>query len=149
VLAEQGKLPEMRLDEGRRASARDHRPAGMSPLALFVLLCLSGVASLALVLMPGDAARDAKVKKRDQARQAIQQEYFRDKDSPEPRHAYQRLLRLAQQAHDRGEARQERRLYREVLDLLRSERGRFDRGVTGSQQRDRTLETHVFTILSD
>jgi hypothetical protein len=117
-------------------------------LVIFSLLCLSIVMSLALVWVPTESRDGVGGRKKEEARQRIEREYFSDMDSPEPRKEYQVMLREAQQARARGDVKRERELYREVLQKLRAERGPFDRGVTGSQDRDRTLEQLIETLLA-
>ena len=43
----------------------------------------------------------------------------------------------------------ERAMYRKVLALLRAERGKFDRGLTGSRTHDKELEKNIAILLSD
>jgi hypothetical protein len=40
-------------------------------------------------------------------------------------------------------------LYNRVLDLLRGERDRFQRGLTGSRERDKILEQQIVILLRD
>ncbi|MCX7428253.1 MAG: hypothetical protein NTW96_21820, partial [Planctomycetia bacterium] len=58
-------------------------------------------------------------------------------------------LREAQRAASRGDRAGERRLYRQVLDLLRAERDRFDKGLTGSRDRDKKLEELISVMLRE
>ena len=51
-------------------------------------------------------------------------------------------------AHSRGDEKAEEKEYRKVLDMLRAERGKHQRGLTGSLDDDKELETCIRTILS-
>jgi hypothetical protein len=147
-LADDGKLPELHLCEPGRAATKEERSRGMNPLLLFGLLCLSGLASVAMALIPNETQTRTDLEKKHEARQIIEAEFFRDMDDPGPTKLYQQKLRDAQLARSRGESKIESRLYREVLDMLRAERNRFDRGLTGNPMRDRRLEEQLKILLS-
>ena len=145
ALAEDGKLPELRLQEGQQTEAKK-QGSGMNPLLLIGLLCLSVAMSIVLVFM-GDAPGGSSVNQdKAHARFEIEDKFFfTERNAPvEP---YQKLLREAKQACSRGDRRTEKECYRKVLDMLRVERGEFDRGLTGSRSRDAELEGYVTILL--
>ena len=161
--SEDGQLPELQLQEGEKKRKQQARERTVSPAVLLGVLSLSVVLSMMMVLSgtgPEDDA-DAKAEKRV----LIQEKHFAaagvggDLEHAPPLKPYQRLLREAQLAHERNNFRSERRKYREVLDLLRQERGtiegapgtigrRFE-GVTGSAEDDKELEGWIRTLLKD
>lgn len=146
-LADDGKLPDLHLREPGDA-AKESGPKGMNPLMLYGLLGLSVVASLVLLMVPTEPAEATLGRVKDQARQVLETEYFADMDRV-PRQPYQVLLREAQAAHSRGDGKRERELYRQVLEMVRAERRRFDRGLTGSPARDGRLEQQITILLRD
>ncbi len=144
-LAEDGKLPELRLPESGAASSREPGRAGLNPLVMTALCCLSAVASLALVLMPDDPGESGGSPKKQRAWAAIERDYFSEMDGL-PHEPYQFQLREARRARLRGDYRQEREFYRRVLETLRAER-KPAKGVTGSPGRDQELEQHLIVLL--
>lgn len=145
-VAEGEKLPELHLAEDAAAARPQRQRSGVNPLVLFGLLSMSMVLSLVLAFIdlepPG-----TNMEQIARARRVVEEEYFSDLGGPEPTAAYQILLRQAHQAWARGDYRAERQYYREVLELLRAERGEFD-GITGSLARDRRLEEQLVILLS-
>jgi hypothetical protein len=144
-LAEDGKLPELRLPDLRTASTKETGRAGLNPLVMAGLCCLSVAASLVLVLMPDVSDGSARSQEKQRARAAIEGDYFSDMDGL-PHQAYQFQLREAQRAYLRGDYRQEREVYRRMLEVLRAER-QPDTGVTGSPRRDQELERLLIVLL--
>jgi len=147
-LGADGRLPELRLADSASAEAPEVTARGTNPLVLLGVLCLSAVASLALLVIEFEPPQGSNTPEKARARYMIEQDYFSDLDSPQPRERYQLLLREAQRAFARGDYEEERRLYREVLKLLLAERGPFE-SLTGSPQRDRKLEEYIITLLRD
>jgi hypothetical protein len=145
-LAEDGKLPELRLRDDEKRAASDKKARSMNPIVLVGVICMSVALSILAVLWeaPGSGAAGDKAA----ARRQIQDEYFSGYAN-EPLQPYQEWLREAQRAASRGDRATERRLYRQVLDLLRAERGRFDKGLTGSRDRDKKLEELISTMLRE
>jgi predicted lipid-binding transport protein (Tim44 family) len=82
------------------------------------------------------------------ARRDIEEHYFGEpgKKDLEP---YQIKLREAERAYGRKDFKQERLLYKKVLDMLRAERGPADSGLTGSRSRDKNLEKDVNILLNE
>jgi hypothetical protein len=147
-LAEDGRLPELRLQESGQGKAKPQKGLTVNPLVMLGLLCLSVTASVVLVLIEPAPSGSADSSGKAAARQVIARHYFSDAESSRPDKPYQLLLREAQMAYARGDYRKERELYQRVLDLLRQERGPFE-GLTGSASRDRELEKHILVLLSD
>lgn len=116
---------------------------------LVLVLCLSVVASIVLVMYEPGSSGPTDSERRDHARWVIQEDYFSNLDKSKPLEPYQIRLRQAQQASSRGDLAAEHRLYKEVLDMLRAERGAYDRGLTGSRSRDAALEDQLTILLGD
>jgi len=154
-LAADGKLPELQLQQGDEKRAAETGSTTVNPLLLFAVLSFSAVASIALVLIDTDSHRAADSARKEAARWVIEDEYFAnddflsDLDSDKRLEEYQTLLREAQQAHSRGNRKREREKYREVLNLLRAERGPLEKGLTGSRSRDKRLEQQIAVLLSE
>ena len=148
-LAEDGKLPELRLKEPGEKSAKQAGPGGVNPALLFGAIAFSVIASVALVFLPSESTDEGKGAEKQQARKEIEENYFAGMDKEARLEPYQILLREAPLARSRGDFKQERRSYRKVLDMLRTERGKFDKGLTGSPARDETLEKLITTLLSE
>ena len=87
---------------------------------------------------------------KDEARQRIEREYFGagaiDEKELKP---YQMLLRESHMAHSRGDVKTERNNYRKVLGLLHAERRPGEKGLTGSGEKDKTLEWAIVALLSE
>lgn len=139
----------MRLTEKEEQARPAESQRGVNPLVLVLVLCISVVSSILLVMYEPAASGPANSDRRERARWVIQEDYFSNLDKSKPLEPYQLRLRQAQQAHSRGDYSVERKLYKEVLDMLRAERGAYDRGVTGSRARDAALEDQLKILLSD
>jgi hypothetical protein len=145
-LADDGALPELQLRESTMVSPVTPR-AGINPLVTISLLCLSAVASVAMLFMPDDPEQSARTAKKQWVRAALEKEYYAEMDGL-PRYPYQFQLREAERAHVRGDYGQERDSYRKILEWLRAER-KPESGVTGSPGRDRELEEYLTILLSN
>ncbi len=148
-LAEDGKLPTLRLKEPGQEEAKESASGGTHPLLLFIALAFSAITTVVLLLMPTESERPSKATEKQAARREIEESYISGMDREADLKPYQIHLREALQAHARRDFAEERRHYRRVLDMLRAERGRFDRGLTGSPTKDETLEKLITTLLSD
>lgn len=148
-LAEDGKLPELHLKEPGQREPQEKSGRSVHPLLLLVLLCTSMVLSTALVFIDFEPQDASGRQRAERARSVIQEEFFANLDPAQPLEPYQLLLREAQRAHSVGDIRTERQRYQEVLRLLRAERGKFDRGLTGSRGRDEELEEQIAIVLSE
>ena len=145
--SEDGKLPELHLNEGRKPESKQARSKTIHPLVLLGVLLMSVALSVLLVVMDTEShstSTDAKAA----ARIRIQDNYFAGYGN-QPIEPYQQYLREAQRAHSRGDFKTERRLYRKVLDLLWAERGTFEKGLTGSRGRDDELERLISVLLRE
>jgi hypothetical protein len=148
--AADGKLPELRLHEGREAEVSKEKGGGLNPLLLLGAICLSVGLCVVLLLVDVDSQDSANVAQKQRAREVLDKEwYLANEDPSKPLMRYQTLLRQSQQAHSRGDRGTEHRLYRKVLDMLRAERGKTEKGLTGSPARDKTLEDQISILLSD
>ncbi len=154
--SEDGQLPELQLQEGEKKKKQQARERTVSPAVLLGALSMSVVLSMMMVLSDAGPEDNANVKAKRDARTNIQMKHFAEPGALAPSKPYQRLLREAQLAHERKNFRSERQKYREVLDLLRQERGatestigrRFE-GVTGSVADDKELEGWIRTLLKE
>jgi len=147
-LAENGKLPGLRLEETTYANTKQEKGLTVNPLVLLGLICLSIVSSVFLVLYEPERQTPSHSARKDRARLDIAGDYFANFDSPGAQEPYQVLLREAQRAYARRDYETERRLYRRVLALLRAEGSEFE-GVTGSPARDKKLEELIIILLRD
>lgn len=143
TLAADGRLPELKLQEGQaRRSTGDAEAT--NPLVMAGVLCLSFVMSAALLLVDFDAP--AGNRQQAQARQRLPEFY---QESQGPLLPYQQYLRDAQRAHSRGDVQTERQMYRKVLQLLRAEgRSRYA-SVTRTPSEDRELERLLAILMME
>ena len=111
-------------------------------------IVFSILASVLLLLVDFESSKEVSQSK-EVARRTIQMEFAQSHhpscparsspytgctcDPPPPLLEYQKLLRLAEQAHARGDVDEERRMYRRVLRMLRDET-KTRHGLTGSPQ---------------
>ena len=126
--AADGRLPDLQLSEGPQQDAAESRSRSVHPLVLFGLLTLSVVISVVLALVELARRSLSTTADKEAARQFIEEHYFGggnlEQSDLKP---YQMDLRAAQRAHSRGDAKAERRHYRNVLDLLHAERSEDQR----------------------
>lgn len=148
-LAEDGKLPTLRLKESGQEETKEPGTGGTHPLLLLIALAFSAITTVVLLFLPTDADSSSTAVEKQAARREIEESYISGMDKDADLAPYQIHLREALQAHARRDFAEERRHYRRVLDMLRAERGRFDRGLTGSPARDETLEKLITTLLSE
>lgn len=159
-LAEDGKLPELRLWEGYQEQT-EKKPSGVHPLVLAGLLCLSVTSSVALVLFDPSQQNGPSSVQKQRVWREIEVNYFSNLDPNAPLEPYQVHLREARQAATRGDLKTESDRLRRVLSLLRAERGGLEekqrrlegtrwgseKTLTGSPDRDATLERYIATLL--
>jgi hypothetical protein len=149
-LGTDGRLPELRFediedeDDLQQPEARDS-----NPLLLIGVLCFSITLSVILLVFEPTSAPTNSASKW-QARAQIQRSYFGTGPDLKP---HERRLREALQAFHRGDSVTERRLYREVLNMLKDESHRGAAGLTGPKAaqnppNDRHLEEQLATLLS-
>lgn len=138
-----GKLPSLNLENEPVTKERGAGQSGPSTLVVVATLAVSVTLSLAMVLI--DFEPQAKtVQPAKDARYEIQQFYGEDGVALEP---YQALLRKAQRAHSRGDRAEERKCYRQVLELLRAEGRGVRKTLTGTDGDDVELERLLATLL--
>ena len=153
--AADGKLPELKLDDGQPdANAGQQNRTAVNPLVLLAALSLSVTFSVMLVFVDFGDSRGVNYERKAAARYNVEKDYFPDiresaLDRTKRLEPYQVLLSEAQQAHARNDEKVERAAYGKVLSMLRSERGAFQKGLTGSAQRDKRLEELITTLLSE
>ena len=124
----------------------------MNPLVLVGVICLSLLLCLAQVIFDSDSQTAAGQSAKNQARVEIERNFFSDDDSDDNSAAlkpYQEYLREAQRAYTRKDRKTERRMYMNVLQLLREE-GRDAPGMslTGGASLDKDLEKQLTILLS-
>jgi hypothetical protein len=161
-----GRLPELALDQLDHKKRADSRSSSSNPAFMTAAIVFSILASVLLLLVDFESSKEVSQSKED-ARRRIQMEFAQSHhpgcpaqvapykgctcDPPPPLLEYQQLLRLAEQAHARGDVDEERRLYRRVLRMLRNET-KTRHGLTGSPQttnRDDKLEQLIGRVLQD
>jgi hypothetical protein len=143
TLAADGRLPELKLHEGKSRPTADDAES-TNPLVMIGVLCLSFVASTALLLVDFDTSGGSN--QQQQARRRLT-EFYTDTKGPLP--PYQQYLRSAQRAHSRGDEAKLQQLYRRVLQLLRGEgRNRYT-SVTRTPSEDRELEKLLATLMAE
>ena len=148
-LADDGKLPELRLKEPGEKRVKQSGQSGMNPAILFGAIAFSVIITLILVFLPTGPDTPGRGSEKQQARREIEENYFAGMDKEGRLEPYQILLREALLARSKGNFTEERRSYRKVLDMLHAERGKFDKGLTGSPKRDEDLEKLINTLLSE
>ena len=148
-LAADGKLPELHIED----DSKEKKPTEAKPMSQMALLGGLGVAMLlwgTLLFSIMGPVESPHSQEKDEARQRIEREYFGGEAINEKElKPYQMLLREAQMAHARGDVKMERTDYRKVLGLLHAERRAEEKGLTGSFQKDKTLEGLIVVLLSE
>ncbi len=116
-LGEDGHLPELNLHEAQSSEKKDARPKESNSTMLLAVLGVSfGLTILMLFLDAGSVGGNQELK--DSARFEIREYYGAEGETLKP---YQELLREARRARSRRDFDAERRDYRQVLSMLRSE----------------------------
>jgi hypothetical protein len=148
-LAADGKLPELHIEDDN-AEKKPVEAKSMSPGMLIAGLCAAALCWGLLIYSVMEPAESPHSQEKEEARQAIETDYFGagaiDEKELKP---YQLLLRDAQMAHARGDAKTERGDYRKVLGLLHAERRPDEKGLTGSFEKDKTLERAIVVLLKE
>ena len=151
LLGADGQLPELVL---READAKEKKEAvsssGSSPL-MIVALVVSIVFSVILLLADLSGSRGENVTKQD-ARETLKKYHIGGESDASELEPYQLLIREALKEHSSDHEKAERRLYKQVLDMLHAEgKNRF--GVTGrvpgSSHSDKHLEKLINTLLRE
>lgn len=168
-LAEDGKLPELHLQEGQD-QRREDKSSQVHPMVLIGLICLSVALSIGLLVV--DVGGDGKgaAQGREKVWRAIEKDYF-PAEAGAPLQPYQRYLREARQAAARGDRKTEVNRLRTVLALLRAEGGALsqwraaeqsgdrrafdsdrwapEKTLTGRLENDERLEKHIASLLRE
>jgi hypothetical protein len=141
-----GKLPELHLSDGGEKTVQEKKSSSLSPWALAGIVATSLLVSLAILLL-GDTAPPDNIEGEKAAWRQIEANYFSDPAGGELK-PYNRMLREAKRAQQSQDRKSQRELLGKVRDLLRGERGVNEKGLTGSRDRDKTLERHVTVLLN-
>lgn len=148
-LGADGRLPELLFeDQAPEPESPVTRSEGSNPLLLIGALCFSITLSVILLVFEPQP-RHADDAAKAEARNWIEMNYIGSGPRLKP---HERRLREALQAYHRGDHATERRLYREVLDMLRDESHRGAVGLTGARKalnppNDHDLEQQIATLL--
>jgi hypothetical protein len=150
LLAADGKLPELHLDEDTAQQKEQATARPMNPAVLFAALSASIVLSVLLVWLGMSQSDAASSPLKDEARHTIEKEYFGSGNiENRPLEPYQIWLRDAYSAYTRRDYKTEREFYRKVLQRLHEERGTQEKGLTGSRSRDKELEKALTVLLGN
>ncbi len=115
------------LAEGKNKEIADAEGQKSNPLILVGVLCFSLLASLSMLLLDPTTYR-AEPDSRKAARAQVEAHYVKGDPLRDP---YQELLASALQSHNKGDLKQERKYYEQVLKMLREENKNNYTGVTG------------------
>jgi len=148
-LGADGQLPELALQETRKAEPKESQSKSSGTLVLVGVLLLSFGLSIAMLFV-NPTSQQSEAKSKSRARAHIRQHYIGMEEPFEP---YQKLLREALNANQQEDYDRERRLYRRVLDMLRSEDKNEGSRLTGvlvadTPPYDKDLEEKLRTLLS-
>ena len=156
-LGEDGHLPELTLHEAQAGERQEAGPKESNTTMLLLVLGVSfGLTILMLFMDAGGFAGTQESK--DMARREITAYYDAEGDTLKP---YQEHLREARRARSRRDFDAERKAYREVLSLLRSEaKDKLNKytGLTGrvdyekssdNKKSDKRLEELIATLFSE
>ncbi len=149
-LGSDGRLPEL-VFEDQSAERETHKSQSedSNPLLLIGILCFSITLSLIMLVFDPQPPQSGSAAK-SRARNEIARTYIGTGPRLRP---HEKRLRQALQAFHRGDHEAERRLYREVLHMLRDESHRGVMGLTGPRRaaappNDHHLEQQLATLLS-
>ena len=118
-LGEDGQLPDLALSEQKKREGAGEGTKSASPLLLIGVLVMSVVMSVLILVIDEPVAGTSE--NQMTARQTIENIYETwEPDEPADREILD-LLALAIQAYNRGDLKQERAYYRQVLNLLNRE----------------------------
>jgi hypothetical protein len=156
-LGEDGTLPELALHEAGGPVQSDRVAQPRSPLILYGVLGCSFVLSLGLLLFE-PVGTSVSSSERDEARRALTAYFGDEGEGPQAREleSYQKALRQALVEHSQGDFADERRLYRQVLQMLNAADIRDSANLNGLTGRhtgrgrtsDRELREHLETLLA-
>lgn len=143
--APDGKLPTLSLEADAELAKKGTKEQGPSSVVVLATLAVSVTLSLAVLLVDFESG-PTPTSAAAAARQDVQRFYGDEHAQIQP---YQKLLREAQRAHTRGDISKERRCYRQVMELLRSEGRSVRKTLTGSAGDDAQLEQMLNVLLRD
>lgn len=150
-----GQLPRLVLDEAQKKEVPEERASGSKTWILFAAVGASVVLSVGMLLVDVTGPRLERSDK-SEAREKVTRKYVQKLAATEPRPPCQPILALAVQAYNRGDHAEERRLYRQVLDMLHSEGKDPYKGITGvvntqdsAVANDIELEQLISTLLRE
>ena len=149
-LGADGRLPELQFqDPAAEPGPQETQTRGSNPLLLIGVLCFSITLSVILLVLEPQEVRSSDAAKAA-ARHWIALKYLGEGPRLQP---HEKRLREALQASYRGDRAAERRLYREVLNMLHDESHRGAAGLTGPRTaldppNDQHLEQQLATLLS-
>ncbi len=130
-LGADGKLPDLHLtEEKQKDDTAEEKPR--SPLLVIAALTIS-VGMSVLMLVFDFESTAAPVRSKEVYRQDLVEHYTQPTDGGELK-PYQKNLRAALQAHNRGDSRIEKIYLRRVLDMMEAEDVSPTRGITGKAQ---------------
>jgi hypothetical protein len=156
-LGADGKLPELLLDDAdkQQEAVAEEKPQSSPPWLLMGVFAISIAMSMAMLFMEVEGGGAVGQRSQVLARTQLKQLYTGDYPPLAP---YQQRVRQALQAFQRGDRDEERRLLREVLDILHAESKSRTTGITGmidapdppiGNPSDRHLESLISTLLAD
>lgn len=144
-LGEDGHLPELRLEEGKKRAGVQQEAKKTNPIWLILIMAFGFGMSILLLFVDLEEVGSVAHAKAE-ARRQIQ---LFSAQGEGPLKPYQERLRQALQAHSRRDFTAERQQYRRVLEMLRSEGKNAYTGVTGTPERDQILERQIGILLKD
>ena len=143
-LGEDGKLPELELTESYKPTKTERKKVDKPPTLLYFAVGISMLMSLAILFVDFESSGSSATE-RSEARKKIQRYYGAQGNLK----VHQRLLRDAQRAYSVGNRVEERRAYKQVLDLLNSEDiTRSLTGLTGDRKRDDELHRLIGILMN-
>jgi hypothetical protein len=159
-LGADGKLPELLLEDADKrieesAAEEKAKTRSSPPWVLIGVFAASIAMSLAMLFVDVDGTGGGGLRSQAAARVQLKQLYAGDYPPLAP---YQQRVRQALQAFQKGDRDEERRLLREVLDILHAESKSRTTGITGmidaedppiGNPNDRHLESLISTLLAE
>ncbi len=150
-LGADGRLPELQFEDREDDEPDQQKPEARdsNPLLLIGAMCFSITLSIIMLVFDPEETT-SNTADMEMARYRIQLNYIGIGPDLKP---HERRLREALSAFHRGDFATERRLYREVLHMLKDESFRGPAGLTGPKTaqhapNDRHLEEQIATLLS-
>jgi len=152
ALGADGKLPDLQLTEAKR---KDDQAAEQprSPLLVIAALTVSVGMSVLMLVVDFDTAASP-TRSKVQYRQDIEEHYTQPAFKGGELESYQKNLRAALQAHNRGDSRVEKIYLHRVLDMMEAEDVSPTRGITGRAEgeypvSDEHLRKTISQLLQD